>query len=323
MMKKVCVVGYGAIAKTHVSALEKVENATFSAVCDIDQSKIEKCLEMYQVKTYTDFDEMLKDKEIDSVHICTPHHLHFEMIKKALAAGKEVVCEKPVTRTKEEFAELLDLERSEKVCVVLQNRLNPCIAKMKDLISGGTLGSVKMARGVLTWHRTMDYYNQGEWRGKWATEGGGVLINQAVHTMDYFNYLVGEVTSVKAKMANFSLDEIEVEDSVMAHLMMKGEIPGVFFATNAYGKNASPFFEVELEEGTLRYIDKKLYFNGEVIEEDKKSSTEVSGKDYWGNSHQKVFKRFYEEGKFFSPLDVKNTMETMFAMYESARVFGT
>lgn len=322
MMKKVCIVGYGAIAKTHASALEKVDQATFSAVCDIDSERIEKCLESHQVKTYTDFDEMLLDKEIDSVHICTPHYLHFEMIKKALAAGKEVVCEKPVTRTKEEFEELLTIEGSEKVCVVLQNRLNPSIVKMKELIDGGTLGKVKMARGVLTWHRTMDYYNQGEWRGKWATEGGGVLINQAVHTMDYFNYLVGEVTSVKAKMANFSLNEIEVEDSVMAYLMIKGEIPGVFFATNAYGRNASPFFEVELEEGVLRYIDKKLYLNGEVIEEDSKSASTISGKDYWGNSHEKVFKRFYDEGKFFSPHDVKNTMETMFAMYESARVFG-
>jgi len=319
MMKKVCIVGFGAIAKTHASALEKVGHATFSAVCDIDPAKIEKCLESHSVKTYTDFDEMLLDKEIDSVHICTPHHLHFEMIKKALAAGKKVVCEKPVTRTKEEYNELLRLENSDQVCVILQNRLNPCIVRMKELIDGGSLGKIVMARGILTWHRTMEYYNQGEWRGKWATEGGGVLINQAVHTLDYFNYLVGEVTSVQAKMSNFSLSEIEVEDSVMAHLVMEEEIPGVFFATNAYGKNASPFFEVEMEEGTLRYIDKKLFLNGEVIEEDKKSASVVSGKDYWGNSHEKVFKRFYEEGKFFSPHDVKNTMETMFAMYESAR----
>lgn len=317
-MKNVCIVGYGAIAKTHASALEKVEHATFSAVCDIDPAKIEACLETYSVKSYTDFDEMLLDKEIDSVHICTPHYLHFEMIKKALAAGKDVVCEKPVTRTKEEYKELLRMEHSDKVCVVLQNRLNPCIAKMKELIDGNSLGKVLMARGVLTWHRTMEYYNQGDWRGKWDTEGGGVLINQAVHTMDYFNYLIGEVTSVQAKMTNFSLPEIEVEDTVMAHLMMKNEIPGVFFATNAYGKNASPFFEVELEEGTLRYIDKKLYLNGEVILEDSISKNAVNGKDYWGNSHEKIFKRFYEEGKWFSPQDVKNTMETMFEMYESA-----
>ena len=319
MMKKVCIVGFGAIAKTHASALEKVDSSTFFAVCDIDQSKIEKCLETYQVKAYTDFDEMLKDKEIDSVHICTPHHLHFEMIAKALRAGKKVVCEKPITRTREEFEQLLSLDGSENVCVILQNRLNPSIAKMKELIDGGTLGAVKMARGVLTWYRNMDYYNQGDWRGKWDTEGGGVLINQAVHTMDYFNYLIGEVTSVQAKMTNFSLPEIEVEDTVMARLIMKNEIPGMFFATNAYGKNSSPFFEVELEEGTLRYIDKKLYLNGEVIIEDSISKNAVNGKDYWGNSHEKVFKRFYGEGKWFSPQDVKNTMETMFEMYESAK----
>ena len=212
----------------------------------------------------------------------------------------------------------MNLEGSEKVCVVLQNRLNTCIATMKEIIEKETYGKVKMARGILTWFRDMSYYNQAEWRGKWDTEGGGVLINQAVHTMDYFSYLIGEVTDVKARMANFSLDEIEVEDTFMARLVMKGNIPGIFFATNAYGKNAAPLFEVELEEGTLRYIDKKLYMNGEQIAEDTKSVSTVNGKDYWGNSHERIFTSFYQDGTHFSPQDVKNTMETMFKMYKSA-----
>ena len=314
-MSNVCIVGYGAIGKTHAAALEKVKNAEFYAVCDIDYSKIEKCKETYQVLSYSNFDEMLLDKEIDGVHICTPHHLHFEMIKKALEAGKKVVCEKPVTRTQEEFEKLLNLKDADKVCVVLQNRFNTSIVKMKEIIGSGELGNVKMAKGILTWHRTMDYYNQDEWRGKWNTEGGGVLINQAVHTLDYFNYLVGEVTSVRAKMANFSLDEIEVEDTFMARLIINHHIPAVFFATNTYGKNSAPLFEIELEKGFLRYMDKKLYLDGELIAEDSKPT---GGKDYWGNGHERAFRNFYEEGKYFSPQDVKNTMETMFAMYQSA-----
>ena len=315
-MKKICIVGYGSIGKTHAAALEKVDDVEFYAVCDIDSEKIEKCQQNYSVISYLDFDEMLMNEEIDGVHICTPHHLHFEMIEKAIKAGKKVVCEKPVTRTKEEFEKLLALKDSDKVCVVLQNRFNNSVIKMKELIESGNYGKIKMARGILTWYRTMDYYNHDEWRGKWDTEGGGVLINQAVHTLDYFYYLVGEVTSVKAKMANFSLEEIEVEDTFMARLLIEDHIPAVFFATNAYGRNAAPFFEVELENGLLRYIDKKLYLDGEVVAEDSKST---GGKDYWGNGHERAFKNFYEQGTYFSPQDVKNTMETMFAMYESAK----
>ena len=106
-MKNVCVVGYGAIGPIHAAAIEKTDQARLYAVCDIVPEKLEQCQKEYDVVTYTDFDEMLLDKNIDSVHICTPHYLHFAMIKKALATGKDVLCEKPVTMTQAEFEELL------------------------------------------------------------------------------------------------------------------------------------------------------------------------------------------------------------------------
>ena len=121
-MKKVCIVGYGAIGPVHAKALEHVEHAKLYAVCDIDAGKRALCKEKYDVLEYDDFDIMLQNKDIDTVHICTPHYLHFEMIKKALAAGKDVVVEKPVTMTKEEFEALQELEGVDRVCVVLQNR---------------------------------------------------------------------------------------------------------------------------------------------------------------------------------------------------------
>ena len=132
-MKKAAIVGYGAIGPIHALALEKTQKARLYAVCDTDPERRRLCREQYGALEYEDFDTMLADPEIDSVHICTPHYLHYEMIRNALAAGKTVVAEKPVTRTRQEWEALLALPGANRVCVVLQNRLNPCVQKLKRL----------------------------------------------------------------------------------------------------------------------------------------------------------------------------------------------
>lgn len=318
-MKNACVVGYGAIGPNHANAIEQTDSVRLYAVCDNDPERAKRCVDQYGVKDYRDFDEMLKDPNIDAVHICTPHYLHFPMIKKALAAGKQVVTEKPITMTRVEYEELLTLEGADKVCCVLQNRLNPCVREMKRIAESGELGKVVTARGLLTWNKDMAYYGHDAWRGKWATEGGGVLINQAIHTMDLFNYITGNVQSVKAHMTNFDLPEIEVEDTLTTFLRLKDGGRGVFFATNAYGVNSSPMFEVVFEKGTVHYEASKLYKNGVKIEEDEQP---VMGKGYWGKGHAGLIKDFYDRGVYFSVQDVKTTMDCVFAMYDSARVGG-
>lgn len=317
-MKKVCIVGYGAIGPIHAKALENVTGAQLYAVCDIAPKRRQLCREQYGdgVMEYEDFDTMLADTFLDSVHICTPHYLHYEMAKKALAAGKSVVLEKPVTRTRQEWNALMNLEGADKICVVLQNRLNPCVQKLKEMIQNGSLGSVKAARAVLTWNRDKAYYESAGWRGKWDTEGGGLLINQAIHTLDFFSYLLGGIRKVRTTMCNHTLEGvIEVEDTFVAHLDLAGGVKGVFFATNGYSENSSPFFEVSFEKGTARYLDQKLWVNDRLYAEDAPAT---AGKAYWGSGHAMLLKKFYEEGEAFSPFDARNTMETVFAMYEDA-----
>ena len=319
-MKNLCIVGYGAIGPIHAKAIEEIESVKFYAVCDNNPERIEKCKKDYDVKAYLDFDEMLLDENIDSVHICTPHYLHFEMIKRALACGKMVVCEKPVTMTLDEYEELCKLPNADKVCVVLQNRFNPCALRFKEIAESGEMGALKTARAVVTWMRDADYYNSDAWRGKWATEGGGVLINQAVHTLDYFNYILGGVKSVRAQMSNFTLENvIEVEDTVSASLILKDGQKAVMFATNAYGRDKLPEFEAVFEKATVKYEDGTLYVDGEVVETDKKRD---GVKSYWGIGHKALFMNYYEKGEYFSPLDIKNTMHTLFAIYESAKNGG-
>ncbi|MBR5219322.1 MAG: Gfo/Idh/MocA family oxidoreductase, partial [Clostridia bacterium] len=224
MTKNVCIVGYGSIGPTHAAAIEKTENAKFYAVCDNNPKRIDFCKKQYNVKSFSDFDEMILDTNIDSVHICTPHYLHFEMIKKALKAGKTVVCEKPVTMTRAEFNELLTLEGADRVCVSLQNRFNPCFQKLREIIEKGELGNIKAVKGIVTWYRTPDYYLADKWRGKWATEGGGVIINQAIHLLDYLCLIGGKPEAVAANIMNFDLPEIEVEDSCAAHISFKNGV---------------------------------------------------------------------------------------------------
>ncbi len=126
-MKNVCIVGYGAIGPIHAAALEVIDEANFYAVCDCDENRLLRCLKKYDVVSYNNFSTMLEDKNIDTIHICTPHYLHYEMVKQSLEKGKEVVCEKPIAMTEEEFEKMLLLPNIEKVAVVLmicQTRCN-------------------------------------------------------------------------------------------------------------------------------------------------------------------------------------------------------
>ena len=317
-MNNICIVGFGAIGKTHAEALERVENARLYAVCDIKEEKIAQAKQIYEnIVSYDCFDIMLEDENISGVQICTPHFLHFEMIKKALEKGKTVVCEKPLVMTKEEMDKLLKLENSDKVAAVFQNRLTPCAQKAKEIVQSGVCGRMIAAKCAVTWKRTKEYYSD-DWHGRWATEGGGVLINQTIHTFDFFDYIMGGIESLKANMMNYALD-IEVEDTFVASLKLKCGAEALFFATNAYGASTYPEFEIDFEKGVLVLRDDKLYLNGELIAQNSK---EFLGKDYWGIGHVGLLKNFYEENKYYSPFDVKDTMYGVFAMYESAKSNG-
>lgn len=320
MKTKVCIIGCGAISGVHIEAVKNCKNAELYGICDIDESKKEKA-DKLNVRFFADFDDVLCDKEVNAVHICTPHYLHFEMIKKALERGKKVVCEKPCVITKAEFDELKTLGGIEKVSFVMQNRLNKSIEELKKLIENDALGNIVGISGILTWHRTKEYYGQADWRGKWATEGGGVLINQAIHTLDLMTYFAGEVDSVEANMANLSLsDAIEVEDTCTAYLKFKSGISGVFFATNANAENDDFEITVYFEKGTAKCAMGKLFVSGKEICANEKA---VIGKNYWGKMHEKLIADFYDKNSFFDINSVENTMNTLFAMYESSKLKRT
>lgn len=322
----ICIVGYGAVAPVHANAIKNIEVAHLYAVCDINNDHAKKCAKTYDCIIYNDFDEMLKDDNIDVVHICTPHYLHKEMAIKALNSGKNVVLEKPVGISENELKELTECaDKSKgKLCIVLQNRKNNCVKELKSIIAKGETGKLKGIIANLFWKRDEAYYNQDPWRGKWKTEGGGLLINQALHIMDLMLYFGGELEDVKSDIKHWQIGNIEVEDNAQAVLFFKNGAKGIFNATNCYVKDEPFYMEFLFEKAHYRYADNRLY----EITQDGINVLAVDdmvkvGKSYWGNGHSQLIQNFYnvldgKEGEYTNIHDAAAVMNLLFKIYTKA-----
>lgn len=299
-MKKinVAIVGCGAIHNVHIEAIKKIPYANLYSVCDIDEEKVVKVAQDNGCKYYTDFDEMLEDSQIDVVHICTPHYLHFPMVCKSIEKAKHVLTEKPLGMDEEECKEMMRLAKNSpvKVGLCLQNRYNPTSVMLKKLVESKIYGDLLGMRAVVSWHRDEDYYRNSNWRGKWQYEGGGLLMNQMIHTLDLMQWVGGEITELKGHASNRVLgDVIEEEDTTEATIWFKNGKVGSFYATNTYSMNASVMLELHLEKGVLRIQDHELM----AIEDREKKilATDYSpttGKSYWGSSHEYLIEEFYD-----------------------------
>lgn len=321
-MKNACIIGYGAIGPVHAAALKNTENVHLYGICDINHERADKGAKEHNCRVFYDFSKVLADENIDAVHICTPHYLHESMAIEAVEAGKEVILEKPVAISLEELNRLIKKTEGKKLCVMVQNRMNKAVQEFKRLIdTDKTLGKLLGGFASLTWCRTPEYYLHDEWRGKWDTEGGGVLINQAIHLIDLVSYLAGEIKSVTGTISNKTLfDTIEVEDTADAIFNLKNGAKVCYYATNGYSENLPMRLELQFENALLRYADNVLYrIEGDKIEIVERNSNKFSGKKYWGSCHEIVINDFYNGGNFPTLSDVKNSMTTLLKFYESAK----
>ncbi|ULL14093.1 gfo/Idh/MocA family oxidoreductase [Paenibacillus sp. H1-7] len=301
------VIGCGSISSVHLKAIAGLELAELKAVVDINEELAKKTAETYGCDYYTDYKEMLQRDDIQVVHICTGHYLHAPMTVDALKAGKHVLTEKPMAENKASAHTMLDAAEENKdvqLGVIFQNRYNPSSIRMKQAVDSGEFGKLLCMKGLVTWSRTPAYYET-EWKGKWATEGGGVLINQAIHTLDLLHWLGGDVASIKGSISNDSLEGvIEVEDTAHAHIEFRNGVKAIFYATNAYGRSTPVEVEVIFEKATLQLRGDTLYLlqgdTSTVLAEPVKN--DLGEKAYWGVSHQFQIRDFYAhllEGKHF------------------------
>ena len=299
-MLNVAVIGCGAISVIHREAIDKNPDALLVSVCDIKKIVANDIAAQHQCKAYTDYQQMLETENLDIVHICTPHYLHKEMIIKALSLDINVICEKPVVMNMQESEEVQIAlkETTAKLAITFQNRYNPTSLVMKRYVDKGELGKLLGIKGYVSWFRTPEYYTESDWRGKYATEGGGFLINQGLHTVDLIQWLGGELEYIEGSYSTRALkDCIEVEDTSEIYFKFKNGAIGIFYGTNAYAVNSPVEMELLFEKGLLKYMNGKLYIETDdqnflFLERDfKAGETEPS---YWGASHEKAINSFYQ-----------------------------
>ena len=178
---KAAIVGCGNIAAVHAKSISLLEGVELAAAADIRRDRAEKYEREYGCHAYDSLESMLEAERPDVLHICTPHYLHVPMAQYALQRGIHVFCEKPPVISEEQLSclEKAVAEGPGRAGFCFQNRYNPSILYVKELLASGKAGKIKGARGIVTWHRDAAYYTQSGWRGKLETEGGGALINQS------------------------------------------------------------------------------------------------------------------------------------------------
>ena len=304
---RTAVVGLGSISRTHLKAIESCENAVLSSVCDIVKSRADAEAAEYGAKAFYDFDEMLSDGEFDVLHICTPHYLHAQMAIKAMNAHKHVLTEKPMAMLYDDAVKMNEAAEKNGVYlgVCFQNRYNRSSIVLRQLIDSKALGEVKGIKGSVTWDRGADYYAQDAWRGTLDYEGGGVLINQAIHTLDLVQWLCpGNYESVKASISQKRLmGVVQTEDTADALITFDSGIKALFYASICYSANSPVSIEVECENG-------RILFCGDIFVMKNGAPTEVISfnqlrgeKAYWGDSHTLLINDFYSsviDGKPFA-----------------------
>ena len=320
------IVGCGGISGQHSAVLSGMENVKVVGCCDIKPDRAEGSARKHGAKAYTDYIEMFEREKPDVVHITTPHPLHTPIACEAAKRGINVLTEKPPAAFREQWSDFEALKGSGvQVGVCFQNRFNGSVGQMKQLLEDGEMGRVLGARADVYWYRPEEYYTHSDWRGSWTTEGGGVLINQSIHTLDLLVWLLGKPVLVGCSMANRHLRHVmEVEDTCEA-LIRFGDASALFYATTAHCTDAPVRVEIVCEKGTLSMTGDTL-----TVTRDGKSElfdhtlAPLPGKAYWGTGHTACLRAYYdalETGEaFMNGIDsVKDTMQLMYDMYEPYR----
>lgn len=258
------VAGCGAIGPTHGAAIQQIpDHAELIAVADPVRERASQMAQKFGVsRIYSSECELLADKEIDVVCICTPSGMHARQAIAAMEAGKHVIVEKPMDVTPEACLQLIAAEKrtGRKLTIISQHRFDAATQIVKEIIDSGKLGKIVMADAQVKWWRTQEYYDSGDWRGTWQWDGGGALMNQGVHTVDVLQYLVGGVKRLWAQTRTSAHNDIEVEDIAVAAVEYTCGAIGTITATTAAYKGMPVRIDIHGTEGTAILEGDRLKF---------------------------------------------------------------
>ena len=231
------IIGVGNMGSSHLNMYKdgKIRQMTLTAVCDVKQDRLDWAKEQLPALATFDSAEALMDSGlVDAVIIATPHYFHPPMARMALEKGLHVLCEKPAGVYTKAVRELNEFAKSQDktYAIMFNQRTNHIYRKAHELVQSGVYGQIRRVNWIITdWYRTQAYYNSGGWRATWDGEGGGVLMNQAPHNLDLWQWICGMPVKVRAFCHNGRWHDIEVEDDVTIYAEYANGATGVFITT--------------------------------------------------------------------------------------------
>ena len=264
MTTHIGLIGSGNISQTHARAAVAIPNVKIAAVFGTNPQTVASLAQQFHAKPYTDFAAFLANQPMHLVIIGTPSGLHAQQGIAAAQRGLHVLTEKPIDiSTKNADALIAAADQSHvKLAVIFQDRLKPDIQRLKRWLDLGVLGKPLLVDASVKWYRPPDYYSSSKWRGTFALDGGGALINQAIHTVDLLLWLLGDVSRFRARTATL-LHKIEAEDTALAHLEFSNGAIGTLLATTAAYPGYPRRIAITGSEGTV------------VLEHDRIVSTDL------------------------------------------------
>lgn len=345
---KVGIIGCGRISPFHGMPAKAQENVKLVACCDL---KIERAKEKAKLfgckKTYTDYEEMITKEQLDVVHICLPHYLHSPVTVRALELGCHVLTEKPMAISMEQAKKMVDTAKKtgKTLGVIFQNRYNAGSQLVKKCLDSGLLGKIKAAKCSVTWCRTPEYYTKSDWKGTWEMEGGGAIIDQAIHTIDLMCWLIGygengeNLDYVDVSIANRDHHNlhnttgalIDVEDAADGLIVFKNGVKASFWCMNYYSFDDKVEIDLDCERGSVKITAEEarvtLNDGREFIAKPDPNDTfdYGGGPSYWGASHTKQIDDFYasldegEQPEISGDLIYGTTHKMIMALYKSGK----
>jgi len=328
------IIGCGRIAPRHAQAITDIPqhlNIHLAAACDIIESRVQHYTKTHGGKPYTDYHQLLVDPNIDVVTICVPSGLHTQIGIDAARAGKHVLVEKPIALTLEDADALIDACEDNRVTrsVVLQNRFNPPMRDLRQLIDSGKLGRLYLGSVTVRWYRPQEYYEDG-WHGTLSMDGGA-LMNQSIHHIDALQWLMGDVESVYAYTGTMA-HTMEAEDVGVAVLRFKnGAMATIEGSTLTYPENLEGSVAIFGEHGSVKVggtaLNKKVLWKvrGELEHEREMLTHEaIDPPTVYGFSHREQIIEMasaIRENRLPAThgREARRSLEVVLAIYQSAQ----
>lgn len=327
-MRRAALVGCGDVATIHVEAFDAIDDIELVGLCDTDPVALEQACRRTGAPGFATVAELLAETRPDVVHVTTPHDQHIDVTLECLAAGVHVIQEKPLAHTIAEGQRLVDWSLAAgpgapKVGICLQNRYNVSSIELRRLIDSGDLGAVRGAYASVVWTRSPEYYLAKPWRGQADRAGGGLLINQAIHTLDLMQWFLGEVVDVRGHVSTDRYAAVsEVEDTAQMLLTHATGVATTFYGTLTAPADRPVEIELDCENAyvTLRNGLQVRWRDGRV-EEHAERAVPSGGRSYWGVSHELLIRDFYArlddpEPFWIGPAEAMESLKILKRTYE-------